>query len=35
MCIYIEKHLKKHGMDKTIEDCTREGFNIGFYEAPG
>ena len=35
MCIYIEKHLKKHGMEKTVEDCTREGFNIGFYEAPG
>jgi ATP-dependent helicase/DNAse subunit B len=35
MCIYIEKYLKKHGMDKTIQDCTREGFDIGFYSAPG
>ena len=35
MCIYIEKHLKKHGMNKTVGDCTRSGFNIGFYEAPG
>jgi hypothetical protein len=35
MCIYIEKHLQKHGMDKTIKECTREGFDIGFYEAPG
>ena len=35
MCIYIEKHIKKHGMDKTIKECSREGFDIGFYEAPG
>jgi len=35
MCIYIENHLKEYGMKKTLEDCTREGFDIGFYEAPG
>lgn len=35
MCIYIEKHLKQHGMEKTIQDCTRNGFDIGFYESPG
>ena len=35
MCIYIEKHLKTHGIDKTVKDCTRDGFDIGFYEAPG
>lgn len=35
MCIYIENHLKQHGMDKTIADCTRKGFDIGFYSAPG
>ena len=35
MCIYIEKHLEKHGMEKTVKDCTRKGFDIGFYEAPG
>ena len=35
MCIYIEEHLNKHGMEDTIKECTREGFNIGFYEAPG
>ena len=35
MCIYIEEHLNKHGMEKTLEECTRPGFNIGFYEAPG
>jgi len=35
MCIYIEKHLKEHGMQETINKCTRPGFQIGFYEAPG
>ena len=35
MCIFIEKKLKKDGMDKTIQDCTKEGFSIGYYEAPG
>jgi len=35
MCIHIEEHLNEHGMEKTVEDCTREGFNIGYYEAPG
>ena len=35
MCRYVAEHLKEHGMDKTVKDCTREGFDIGFYEAPG
>jgi len=35
MCIFIEKYLKQHGMEKTIANCSREGFDIGFYEAPG
>ena len=35
MCIHIEKKLKEHGMQETINTCTRPGFNIGFYEAPG
>ncbi len=35
MCIYIQNYLDKHGMEKTVKDCTREGFDIGFYEAPG
>lgn len=35
MCMYIEKHLKTNGIEKTVQDCTREGFDIGFYEAPG
>ncbi len=35
MCIHIERHLKTHGMEQTIKNCTKPGFNIGFYEAPG
>ena len=35
MCIYIEEHLKKHGMEKTVKECTKEGFSIGYYNAPG
>jgi hypothetical protein len=35
MCIYIEDHLKNEGMENTLKKCTREGFDIGFYSAPG
>jgi hypothetical protein len=35
MCIYIENSIKTKGMDQTIKDCTRPGFDIGFYSAPG
>jgi hypothetical protein len=35
MCIYIEKHIKEHGMQETVSKCTKPGFHIGFYEAPG
>lgn len=35
MCIYIENSLKSKGMEQTIKDCSRPGFDIGFYSAPG
>ena len=35
MCIFIEKQLRNHGLEETINRCTRPGFDIGFYEAPG
>lgn len=35
MCIYIEDHLKQHGLDNTIKKCTKDGFDIGYYSAPG
>jgi hypothetical protein len=35
MCIYIENTLKNNGMDETIKECTKPGFDIGYYSAPG
>lgn len=35
MCMYIEKHIKEHGMEKTIQDCSKPNFDTNFYEAPG
>ncbi len=35
MCIYIENTLKTKGMSETIKECTRPGFDIGYYSAPG
>jgi hypothetical protein len=35
MCIFIEKHIKQHGIEETIKRCTKPGFDIGFYESPG
>ena len=35
MCIYIEETLKTKGMENTIKECSRQGFDIGYYSAPG
>ena len=35
MCEHVEEHLKAFGEEGTVERCTREGHNIGYYEAPG
>lgn len=35
MCIYIENELKNKGMEQTVKDCSKPGFDIGFYSAPG
>lgn len=35
MCVYIEKQIKSKGLEKTVSECSRPGFNIGFYESPG
>ena len=35
MCIYIENTLKTKGMDATLKECTKPGFDIGYYSAPG
>lgn len=35
MCMYIENHIKTHGLDETVKRCTKDGFSIDFYESPG
>lgn len=35
MCIYIENSIKNNGIKQTVKDCTKEGFELGFYSAPG
>lgn len=35
MCEHVEEHLKAFGHDETVEKCTKDGFNVGYYEAPG
>jgi len=35
MCQYIQQKMKEKGYDQTVKDCTRDGFDIGYYEAPG
>jgi hypothetical protein len=35
MCEYVEQQLHTIGYDQTVKDCTKEGFDIGYYEAPG
>tara|TARA_Y100000296_G_scaffold85959_1_gene124164 strand:+ start:333 stop:1214 length:882 start_codon:yes stop_codon:yes gene_type:complete len=35
MCHHVEDHLKAFGEQETMERCTAEGHEIGFYEAPG
>lgn len=35
ICQHVEDNLKSFGYDETVSNCTREGFNIGYYEAPG
>jgi ATP-dependent helicase/DNAse subunit B len=35
MCNHVEEHLTAFGYDETVDKLTAEGFDIGFYEAPG
>ena len=35
MCRHVSNHLEQFGMLDTIQNCTREGFDVGYYEAPG
>ena len=35
ICIHVGNKIKSDGLEKTVKDCTRQGFSIGYYEAPG
>lgn len=35
MCNYVEDHLRAFGYDETVEKCTNDNFDIGYYSAPG
>lgn len=35
MCQYVENHVKLYGIEQTMQNCSRPGFEIGFYKAPG
>ena len=35
MCEYVDEHLQALGEEDTVAKCTKSGFTIGYYEAPG
>ena len=35
ICQHIHDKLEEDGIEKTVADCTKKGFNIGYYDAPG
>ncbi len=35
MCKYVADQLQENGMEETTKNCTRPGFDIAYYEAPG
>lgn len=35
ICEHVEEHLIALGHDETVKKCTKEGHNVGYYEAPG
>tara|TARA_Y100000310_G_scaffold214818_1_gene215789 strand:+ start:289 stop:1320 length:1032 start_codon:yes stop_codon:yes gene_type:complete len=35
ICQHVNNQLQNNGLEKTTADCTKEGFNIGYYDAPG
>lgn len=35
MCEHVDTHLQEYGMEDTIKNCTKDGFALGHYEAPG
>jgi len=35
MCHYVEDSIKLHGIENTVKSCTKPGFSVGYYSAPG
>ena len=35
ICEYVNDSINEKGMNKTVGSCTKEGFNLGYYNAPG
>lgn len=35
ICRHVSNNLEQFGMMDTVQNCTKEGFSIGHYEAPG
>ncbi len=35
ICKYVHEELQKKGLERTTAECTKQGFNIGYYDAPG
>jgi len=35
MCEYVENKIHTIGYKEAVKECTKDGFNIGYYEAPG
>jgi len=35
ICKHIHEELNKKGLERTTSECTKQGFNIGYYDAPG
>jgi hypothetical protein len=35
ICRHIHEELNRKGLERTTAECTKQGFNIGYYDAPG
>lgn len=35
MCSHVKDKINKDGINQTVDECTKEGFTLGYYSAPG
>ena len=35
MCSHVRDEINKNGINQTVDECTKEGFTLGYYSAPG